>query len=343
MQRQRLSRMCFFLVPAVVWIGWLSVMTEGNRWHLLGECWFMTLTMCVGSFIAGATSEGGGAVAFPVMTLLFNISPPVARDFSLLIQSVGMTAASVLICLLRVRVEWRAIALAGIGGVCGVIIGLEHVAPLFPAAYTKMFFTSLWLSFAVALYWINRDRGRLVHARITELGPWQSLMLVLVGVAGGVVSGVTGSGLDMMTFTLLTLYFRVSEKVATPTSVVLMAGNAVTGAIWAGLIQQRLAAEAWDYWYACVPVVVVGAPLGAYFIRARTRRFIASFLCVCIAIQFLGALVIVPQSLQLLWFSTCTLMVGLFSFRQMALAGARQFAPLSAQIAAVGATDSANP
>ena len=35
------------------------------------------------------TSEGGGAVAFPVMTLLLEIKPEVARDFSLMVQSVG--------------------------------------------------------------------------------------------------------------------------------------------------------------------------------------------------------------------------------------------------------------
>ena len=36
------------------------------------------------------TSEGGGAVAFPVMTLALNIKPTVARDFSLMIQSCGI-------------------------------------------------------------------------------------------------------------------------------------------------------------------------------------------------------------------------------------------------------------
>ncbi|KAI6197410.1 hypothetical protein M3Y94_01220700 [Aphelenchoides besseyi] len=38
-------------------------------------------------FLEGATSEGGGAVAFPVMTLLLNLDPTAARDFSLMIQS----------------------------------------------------------------------------------------------------------------------------------------------------------------------------------------------------------------------------------------------------------------
>ena len=36
------------------------------------------------------TSEGGGAVAFPVMTLALGIKPTVARDFSLMIQSCGI-------------------------------------------------------------------------------------------------------------------------------------------------------------------------------------------------------------------------------------------------------------
>ena len=65
------SRFAFLLIPAAVWGGWLYMMSVGNRWHLLSDYWFMSVTMCVGSFVAGATSEGGGAVAFPVMTLLF--------------------------------------------------------------------------------------------------------------------------------------------------------------------------------------------------------------------------------------------------------------------------------
>ena len=60
-------------------------------------------------FIAGATSEGGGAVAFPVMTLLFDIAPSTARDFSLMIQAVGMTAAAGTILHTRIPVERRAL------------------------------------------------------------------------------------------------------------------------------------------------------------------------------------------------------------------------------------------
>ena len=45
--------------------------------------------MMFGGLIAGMTTEGGGAVAFPVMTLALGIEPSVARDFSLMSQSCG--------------------------------------------------------------------------------------------------------------------------------------------------------------------------------------------------------------------------------------------------------------
>ena len=51
-------------------------------------CYHLTLLKKISMFI-GMTSEGGGAVAFPVMTLALSITPAVARDFSLMIQSCG--------------------------------------------------------------------------------------------------------------------------------------------------------------------------------------------------------------------------------------------------------------
>jgi uncharacterized membrane protein YfcA len=325
----------FLIVPGVVWAGWLAMMMAGgDRWHLFADNWFMTVTMCVGSFIAGATSEGGGAVAFPVMTLLFGIAPAVARDFSLIIQSVGMTAATVLILLFGIRIERRAIVFAGLGGAAGIVCCLEFLAPRMPPAYSKMFFTSLWLSFAGSLWWLNRHRDRSVAAGIADFGAKHAAMLLGIGFFGGIVSGLTGSGLDIMTFTLLTLYFRVCEKVATPTSVVLMAINAVVGASYCAA-QQRLAPEALNYWYVCIPVVVVGAPLGAYFIHQRTRHFIAKLLYVSILVQFAAALLIVPQTPALLAFSAATVIAGALLFAQMAVAGKSRLERLEFRAATV--------
>ncbi|PJA76108.1 hypothetical protein CO151_03910 [bacterium CG_4_9_14_3_um_filter_65_15] len=156
-------------VAVLIWGWWLPLITGQGRWaDFLVDYPMMTLTMVVGSFIAGATSEGGGAVAFPVLTLVFGVAPAVARDFALLIQAVGMTAASV------------------------------------------------------------------------------------------------------------------------------------------AMIQP----QAWSFWYVCVPVVVVGAPLGAWFIRDRSSAVIRRLLYACIGTQFLGAVIILPFSLKMFTLGCATFATG---------------------------------
>jgi uncharacterized membrane protein YfcA len=317
-------------VIALVWAGWLYLMVDGGRWGLFADNWFMSVTMVLGSFIAGATSEGGGAVAFPVMTLAFDIAPHVARDFSLMIQSVGMVAAAIVIVAMGVAVEWRAIVFAGLGGAVGIVIGLDVIAPLLTPSFTKTFFVALWLSFGFGLYWINRDRAREVYHRIAGFRPKHGLFLFIVGIAGGMVSGITGSGLDIVTFSLLVLVFSLNEKVATPTSVVIMATNTVVGFFWREAAGAGVAAEAWNYWYVCVPIVVIGAPLGARFIRNRSRLFVAGFLYLSIVAQYLGALFVIPQTPALLAFNAAVLGAGVFFFWQLARYGQRRVLRLEA-------------
>lgn len=66
-------------------------------------------------------------MAFPIMTLAFGIAPLVARDFSFMIQSAGMTAAAATIVIMQVQVEMHSLLWATAGGVVGIILGLEEV------------------------------------------------------------------------------------------------------------------------------------------------------------------------------------------------------------------------
>ncbi len=102
------------------------------------------------------TSEGGGAIAFPVMTLAFNIAPSVARDFSLMIQSTGMSAAAFTIFFMKIHLELHAIFYCTLGGLGGMIFGLHIIDPLFTPPQKKMGFVSIWFSFAFALFLLNR-------------------------------------------------------------------------------------------------------------------------------------------------------------------------------------------
>ncbi len=65
--------LAFIYLP--VFIVWVIAMAMGDRWTLFVPNGFMSLVMAAGSFVAGSTSMGGGAVAFPVMTLAFDIVP----------------------------------------------------------------------------------------------------------------------------------------------------------------------------------------------------------------------------------------------------------------------------
>ena len=92
----------------------------------------------------GMTSVGGGAVAFPVMTLVLNVDASVARDFSLLIQGTGMSAAAFAIFFQGVMVEWHSLITCTVTGVIGLIFGLHVIDPVLSPAQKKLIFVSLW-------------------------------------------------------------------------------------------------------------------------------------------------------------------------------------------------------
>ena len=58
---------------------------------------------------------------------------------------------------------------------------------------------------------------------------WVCLCLCVAGFVGGIFSALCGCGVDIASFSLLCLLFRMNEKVAVPTAVVLMAINSFVG------------------------------------------------------------------------------------------------------------------
>ena len=118
----------------LVWIAWAAIGGHA-AFHALVANWRVAVTMVFGSLVGGGTSEGGGAIAFPVFTKLLHIAAPIARNFSLAIQTVGMGAASLAILYLRIPIERRALLYAGLPGVIGVALGAYYLARLFPPAW----------------------------------------------------------------------------------------------------------------------------------------------------------------------------------------------------------------
>jgi uncharacterized membrane protein YfcA len=299
---------------AIFLILWIIYMFDTGQWSLFIDNWFMSVTMIFGSFIAGASAEGGGAIAFPVMTLIFDIMPYTARNFSLAIQSVGMTAAAIIILRNKYPVEFRYLIPASIGGGIGIIFGTFVIVPLVPSPYVKMLFVTLWLSFGIILFYINRIDKREVFSNLPELSKIELALLLFVGFSGGNLSAILGSGLDIFSFAYITVRYHLSEKVATPTSVVIMAINSLIGFSLHYFVIQDFAAEEFNYWMVSIPVVLIGAPLGAYYINRQTRDFVSWLLYIIITAQFVGALVIIKPGGGLLIFSIAVFVFGLVFF-----------------------------
>jgi len=304
----------YALPVAIVYVIWATWMTQTGNWGLFADRWHMTLTMVFGSFIAGSSPEGGGAVAYPVMTLGFAIPPDVARDFSLAIQSVGMTSATLWIIARRVKIETTYLWLALAGGAVGMVIGtlflIEHVQP----AVAKMTFVSFWLSFGIALFVINHVRKRQTVEQLDALDTSQKLELLIVGFIGGMLSSIYGNGIDIFTFAYVTLKYNLSEKVGTPTSVILMASMAVLGNFMQFFVTRDIAMETIQYWVVCIPVVAIFAPIGSYVISRINRLWIAYLVYMIILVQFVAALLIIKPSAWLLTVSGLVFVLGMAIF-----------------------------
>ncbi len=280
------------MLTLLVWSAWYGYSTPHSL-SIIKQNWPVTLTMVFGSFIAGATSEGGGAVAFPVFTKVLHITPMDAKIFSLAIQSIGMMAGTLTIIVMRVAVEWRLILWASLGGLFGVVFSSLLLAPMLQPALLKMLFTSMIVSFALTLAVLNWQERQYNHS-MPVFGRQEKLIMLVTGAIGGSMTGLVGNGIDIICFSVMVLLFRLSEKVSTPTSVVLMAVNALSGFILHLAVLGGFTGRVENYWLAAVPVVVVGAPLGVYCCTKLNNKTIAGVLILLIVLELISSLCLIP-------------------------------------------------
>ncbi|XP_046839160.1 uncharacterized protein LOC124433436 [Xenia sp. Carnegie-2017] len=317
-------RVVGILIPfAIVHFIWWTCAIKYNYWALFPDLYYISITMIFGSLIAGMTSEGGASVAFPVLTLAFNIHPTIARDFGLMIQSVGMSAAAFTIFWMRIQVEWRSIIFCSSAAIIGIIIGLEFIDPKLTPPQKKMGFVSVWFAFAFALFLLNRYHKRKTFKIIPDFNAWKLGVLLVTGFIGGIFSAIGGSGLDICSFSVLTLLFRVSEKTATPTSVVLMAGNTMVGFYWRQVMMEQVHIDAYHYLAVCVPIVVLGAPLGSMIGSHFHRQVLASFVYITDTVALISGFAIVPVDATLVGVSVGIVLFGFAFFGILCYLGQR--------------------
>ena len=142
----KIRKSLYPLTLLTIYLLWFGYMGWSQSWHIFADWWPMSLTMILGSFVAGASAEGGAAVAFPIFTKLLHIPATEARTFGLMIQAVGMTIASLVIVTRRVKILPSVIGWVSLGGVIGMIAGslLIPIPPPYPQDPFHLCDGSLW-------------------------------------------------------------------------------------------------------------------------------------------------------------------------------------------------------
>ncbi len=294
-----------FVVSAVVTVVWLVAVTASGTWDRVFEHLVASVTMVFGSFVAGATPQGGGAVAFPVFTKALDVPAETARSFSLCIQAVGMTCASAAIIVGRRPVVWSAVAVGAPTGVAAFLLTLllagDRSAPFWPSnlpgPYVKVTFTLVVAAMAWAVLVGLRTPIRTVAGSLPTMNRRLRLALVAAGALGGVAAALVGSGSDVFMFLFVVVLFGVRGGIGVPTSVVTMAIVSVAGFVVLGLVDGQLQislneaglvtevgghaivpplaarqADLFGMWLAAVPIVAWGAPLGAWVASRMSPR-----------------------------------------------------------------------
>ena len=283
---RRTRRRLALAISGVVVLSWTSYVWASAQWGRVAGQWEAGLTMVVGSFVAGTTPQGGGAVAFPVFTKVLKVDPEVARTFSLAIQAVGMGSATLAILISRRRIEATIIAILTPSAIVGFVAGLfllgrpgEAFWPAtLPSAYVKVTFTVIVAAMAFVVYLTHRSQLLVRADRLPTRNGRVVALLAGTGLVGGVVSSLVGSGADVCLFIAAAVLLGVSPRVALTTSVVVMAIVSVVGLGVLGIADGQLQAapgtqpDLFGLWLAAVPVVAIGAPFGSWVASQVSER-----------------------------------------------------------------------
>ncbi len=315
--------------PALAVVIWLAYVTLSGQWDRILGHWASSVTMIFGSFLAGSSPEGGGAVAFPVFTKVLHIGAPVARSFSLFIQAVGMTMATLAILITRRTIDVRSVIVGSLAGTAGFVTSVAFLtdrsdpfrSPVIAAPWVKVTFTLLLAAMSLLMYTaLKRGEGGLDRVETWNIRVFAGL--AVGAFVGGGLSAFTGTGVNVLLFLFVVVMCGVSPRVGVASSIVTMTVISVTGVVTLGLfggqLSTQLGAEGsvisvggaavpgldasrfdlFALWLAAVPIVVWGAPLGTWVVSKVSEHRLVAFVAGLAALEVLTTLVLVEEIRQ---------------------------------------------
>ncbi|MDW6001885.1 sulfite exporter TauE/SafE family protein [Vibrio mangrovi] len=279
---KRKNTYVFFL--ALFYCVWSIQFSYGYTWQDLWDHWMTSATMVVGSLVAGSTPLGGGAVAFPVLTKVLHYSSQDARDFSILIQSVGMTFATLFFIARNVSIDWKVIIFllpfTVIGQFLGYFISVDESS-------VKVIFSIFLILFS--LIFLSHKKFIIQNALYFHIG------LMPVGIICGALCAFIGCGSDTLLFFYLILFSKRQTLETIPTSVCFMAINSLLSICVQSMLSggSSVHINVYDAWFFAAPIVAVGAPLGGRILTQINPYFLYLLIYVLIAVEVISTIILV--------------------------------------------------
>ncbi len=243
---------------------WVGLFAYFNSIKFLIEHWYYPVMMVAGAFVAGFTPEGGGAVAFPVLSVFLHVDRVLARDFSMMIQAVGMTSASIWILTNKETDRRDYQPCFAFVAVCmiGTVLGFQYLQKI-PVYIIQALFLSLSATFVTA-YYFSDHRG--TQNRLVIKSNLDVIYLGALLIVGGMVSSLFGTGGDILLYMFLITRFNMTAKIAVRISIVLQACISIFGFCYRAFIDHGLTNYQIKTWMCAYPVVLFMAPFGAYIL-----------------------------------------------------------------------------
>ncbi|HOJ30907.1 MAG TPA: sulfite exporter TauE/SafE family protein [bacterium] len=183
------------------------------------------LTGLIAGFICGLTGMGGGTIYVPVFYFLFGFSIKKAIGTSLLV--IFISSVSAFFAHARGRqIDFKMSIYLVVSGIIGAQIGSAITARL-PDIAVKIFFICLTMFLSFNMW---RDRKNEVESCPANMN-FSPVKLTLIGLTGGVISGMGGVGGAIVLVPLLHLCCGVPMNICIGTTLSVVIFNSLSGVI----------------------------------------------------------------------------------------------------------------
>jgi uncharacterized membrane protein YfcA len=175
-------------------------------------------------FILGLLGGGGGLMAIPALIYVLHYPFRTAVGTSLALVSIG-ALPSILLYSQKRQIHWKAALIMGCTGAFGALVGSQWASHIARQAILSLFIGLMILSAYKMLVSPALKESEVPQEKLA------SGLLLVSGLAIGILTGLVGVGGGFLLVPALTLFGKLEARIAMATSLLVICINAVSGVV----------------------------------------------------------------------------------------------------------------